>query len=398
MANAVTVSPSELQEQVEKILSSHTFGSSDTVRNLLRYLARQSSEHPPKEHEIATQLLGRHADFDPKIDPVIRVQTSRLRSKLAEYYVSEGSGDRIYVEVPKGSYCLVATVRHGHPPPELPAILIEQVPPPVEQRRRFPKALVLGLAAVLLLPTGLWIRQTWFSPAATLARFWRPFLETGNSPLVIFSNPRFVGSSTSSMRLFDPERDANTLINPSYTGVGEVMSVYELTRLFGTFDRTIRPKRSQLFTWDDARAYNLIFLGAPPHNVPLSQLPLARHLQFKTHEQEPLKGQGCVRNLQPRPGEQEYYCSSAQGSNQTEYAIVTLAPSADRVHHVLMFAGTSTLGTQAAVEFFCDPGRLVDLDGMLGIGNSGPQPFEAILRCKLRGGAAVSADLVLAKK
>jgi hypothetical protein len=69
------VTNQDLLEQVERILASKSFGASETMRQLLAYLARHTVETPeqaPKEHEIAVTLLGRPAEFDPKLDPVVR--------------------------------------------------------------------------------------------------------------------------------------------------------------------------------------------------------------------------------------------------------------------------------------------------------------------------------------
>jgi hypothetical protein len=57
-----------------------------------------------KEYTIGVEALGRKADFDPKIDPIVRVQSHRLRLKLKEYYDLEGSHDPILIQIPKGHY------------------------------------------------------------------------------------------------------------------------------------------------------------------------------------------------------------------------------------------------------------------------------------------------------
>ena len=100
--------------QIEKIENSHTLHSSDSLRKLFRYLADHSIEHPGtplKEYQIATEVFGRPADFDPQFDSAIRVQAGRLRQKLVEYYATEGVSDPIQVEMPKGGYLLLF-----HPP------------------------------------------------------------------------------------------------------------------------------------------------------------------------------------------------------------------------------------------------------------------------------------------
>src|ERR1700757_1639555 len=120
-------------QQIDKLIKSHSLHSSESLCKLLRYLAEHSLDHPGialKEYQIATEVLGRPAGFDPQSDSTVRVQAGRLRVKLAEYYAHEGADDPILVEIPKGAYGLAFQLR-GRPG----AI---QVPPPlqVEARRK----------------------------------------------------------------------------------------------------------------------------------------------------------------------------------------------------------------------------------------------------------------------
>jgi hypothetical protein len=197
--------------------------------------------------------------------------------------------------------------------------------------------------------------------------------------------------------MFDPAQDQNAQVNPGYTGAGEVVSVAELTRLFLRLGMDIRPKRSQLFTWDDARARSLIFVGAAPHNISLSEIPIGRWFRFKPYGQEPFRDKGCVQNLQPRAGEEAFFCTSTEGQTVAEYAIVTLARGPDQTHPVLFIAGTTTFGTQAATEFLCDRARAAELLSELGASGDAPV-FEALLRCRLRGSAPISAELLAVRK
>ena len=110
--SSTAVNPSEralLRTQIETLVNSSTLHGSESLCKLLRYLAEHALEHPgtpPKEYQLATEVFGRPADFDPHVDSTIRVQAGRLRVKLAEYYGSLGASDPIVVELPKGSYAL----------------------------------------------------------------------------------------------------------------------------------------------------------------------------------------------------------------------------------------------------------------------------------------------------
>src|SRR5688572_27241979 len=55
--------------------------------------------------------------YDPKTDPIVRVQARRLRSKLGEYYASEGSSDALIIQIPKGAYVPVFEPRAANAPP-----------------------------------------------------------------------------------------------------------------------------------------------------------------------------------------------------------------------------------------------------------------------------------------
>src|SRR5437016_12261407 len=95
--------------EIERLVNSHTLHGSESLCKLLRYLAKQAVEHPGtpvKEYQIATEVFGRQADFDPQLDSMVRVQAGRLRTTLAEYYNTEGLSDHVVIEVPKGSYAV----------------------------------------------------------------------------------------------------------------------------------------------------------------------------------------------------------------------------------------------------------------------------------------------------
>lgn len=394
-----SVSPSrdEIRQEVERILAGKSFAGSETLRNLLRYLADRSFEspdHPPKEHDVATSLLGRSTDFDPKLDPVVRVQTTRLRSKLAEYYVAEGADSRVFVEIPKGSYTVVATYRatpaiaEPETAPAIPALA-----PPT--RRRNPVAIASAAVVILAASAALW---WWTRPAdPDLRSFWSMFTSGRTETILVYSNPKLVGSSNAGLRMFDAARDAGAAINYSYTGAGEAMAVHALSTVFARLNGNLRPRRAQLFNWDDARNHNVIFVGAPPHNVPLFDMPIARRFRMKPYGEEPRADVGCFENLQPAAGEEKLYCMSTEGSTQTEYAMVTFSRGVDNRRQAMLVAGTTTFGTEAAVEFLCDQDRMATLRRALSATSDWP-PFEALLKCTVRSGVPISAELAIARR
>ena len=123
--------PEQLFQQIDNIIKSHSLRGSESLCKLLQYLAKQSLYHPDapvKEYQIATEVYGRPADFDPQSDSTIRVQAGRLRMKLADYYATEGAADPIVVKIPKGSYHLTFEARPGQPAMQLQTVPSRDLP------------------------------------------------------------------------------------------------------------------------------------------------------------------------------------------------------------------------------------------------------------------------------
>jgi tetratricopeptide (TPR) repeat protein len=92
---------------LDRILSSGPFVRSPQLAGFLRFIVSETlsgQDLSLKEYALGVQVFNRGADFDPRIDPIVRVQARQLRFKLREYYEADGRAERIRIEVPKGSY------------------------------------------------------------------------------------------------------------------------------------------------------------------------------------------------------------------------------------------------------------------------------------------------------
>jgi serine/threonine-protein kinase len=92
---------------LQKILASRVFIKSERLSRFLRFAVEQvlaGREDQLKEYIIGVEVFDRSASYDPRIDPIVRVEARRLRSKLRQYYESEGREDPLWIEFPTGSY------------------------------------------------------------------------------------------------------------------------------------------------------------------------------------------------------------------------------------------------------------------------------------------------------
>jgi serine/threonine-protein kinase len=94
-------------EQLTRVLSSRGFRRAERSSALLRYIVEKTvngqADHL-KEYTLGAEALGRGDSFDPRADPIVRAEASRLRARLERYYETEGSADTLAILLPKGSY------------------------------------------------------------------------------------------------------------------------------------------------------------------------------------------------------------------------------------------------------------------------------------------------------
>ena len=93
----------------DRLAASSTFARSRRLIRLLEFtidaaLAYGLGASKSSESTIGSEVYDRGADFDPRADGIVRVEATRLRQKLAEYYQNAGQADAIRIDYPKGSY------------------------------------------------------------------------------------------------------------------------------------------------------------------------------------------------------------------------------------------------------------------------------------------------------
>lgn len=99
--------PGQIRAQLHTVLASTTFAQAERMRRFLEFIVEHtlsSPNEPLKEMIIGIELYAAHGEFDPRITSVVRVDATRLRTKLREYYSSEGAADPLIIDLPKGSY------------------------------------------------------------------------------------------------------------------------------------------------------------------------------------------------------------------------------------------------------------------------------------------------------
>ncbi len=170
-----------IREQLHRILNGAPFVRAKRRKRFLEFIVNETLAGRGdrlKGYIIAREVFDRPEDFDPNVDPIVRIEAGRIREKLREYYDTEGKGDPIRIEVPKRNYTAKIEFRQQPPADAGPS-----QSPPRSAPSRVPAAAVIAVLLVALAGYGAW---RWWTPSsspsdkASIAVL--PFENIGNDP------------------------------------------------------------------------------------------------------------------------------------------------------------------------------------------------------------------------
>src|ERR1039457_1363767 len=99
-----------IAEQLKRIVTSKAFRQADRLKRYLSFIVEETIAgrgESLKEFVVGVEVFGKPESFDPRNDPIVRVQARRFRGQLARYYSEEGQDDALVIELPKGGYAPV---------------------------------------------------------------------------------------------------------------------------------------------------------------------------------------------------------------------------------------------------------------------------------------------------
>jgi len=107
------ITKEDVLSEVARICRHPRFQRAEFLRKFLAFSVERTLENDTaalKEYSIGTYVFGRNEDFDPRNSSIVRTQASKLRSRMAEYYRSDGRNSSFVITFPAGSYVPVFTL------------------------------------------------------------------------------------------------------------------------------------------------------------------------------------------------------------------------------------------------------------------------------------------------
>jgi tetratricopeptide (TPR) repeat protein len=242
--------PDAIRAELHKLLTSPAFATSPSLSRFLSFIIEESlagRASQLKEYAIGVCVLGRADDYDPRLDPIVRVQARNLRNRLKSYYELHREDAVVLIELPKGTYVpTFAWVAHGTAVPseiESPAPHSESVAtvqtqpmaysappavtssPPPAPRSWIWAGLVVALAALGAL--GLhWLDKKTDPPQPPAARSARnPEAQRLYARGMYFYNEHSEDSLRRSIGYFERAIAADADFAPAHAGLAEALNV-----------------------------------------------------------------------------------------------------------------------------------------------------------------------------
>lgn len=435
-----------IRAHLDRILKSESFHRAESLRNLLQYLVTETEagrSDQIKESVIALDVFGRRADFDGRIDNIVRVQAHRLRKLLVGYYAREGAPDRIRFSIPKGSYVLEfafldetpvsAPEAETAPEPELETQDSGQtreapsaIPAALSQPSRRRSILYLASAfaagaltsAVFLSRTGSHVPAP--APPDTVAGIWKEIFEPGSKVVITFTNPAFLRVGRSPVFLLylgplsapagaqvnidegdryleglPPLKGEPLYFNAGWTGTGEVLAMNRLTTLSAAFHSSLVVVPSRSLAFSEMHGANVIFLGSPWGNGELAKMGAdAAPMYVNDH--------GAIMARDGGGGERILYQNTKDTATQeitASYSLFSVLPGIDGGRKIVSSAGLSTWATWAGIDFATTPSGAAQIEKVLRSANSGKLPayYQAVIRTRIVNGVASNPSLMTAQ-
>ena len=415
MDDHLLANPEQARHAVDEVLASATLARSDQLRSFLRYVCERTLAGNGKdinEYSVAVEALGKAADFSPSEDSSVRRSAYDLRQKLHKYYETEQPHPHVRIELPKGSYAPkfieVAEVAE-------PAVREVIAPSAGKTNSRWLAAALavslsisLALAGVLLWHGGPRVnpivRDAWkpvlstgdrvtISVGTLLHLVVRPFMTVVAEGLPKYPAPPELYPIFRQHRPLEEgaELSMHPVDNSVQFGHAEAATVTATTLTLLGVSYQILPERSA--PAPALRGHNVILIADPQNSNEAAQrlesTPVT--LAFDTDQKDVV--------VRERAGAHTVWAGKrGQDKRYTEvYGLITVLPAGGEgtpLHHVLIFSGMTSVGTQGAAEFFARPESLRALREKLAAQGytDFPSAYQVVVRCTSNDTLLLSAE------
>ncbi|MDE3187871.1 MAG: hypothetical protein KGM96_10165 [Acidobacteriota bacterium] len=379
MDQPVSASDSSMvREQLGRLLAHPLFSNSKRYPALLAYAVEQTllgNAAELKERSIGVEVFGRPPSYDANADPVVRITAGEVRKRLSQYYYDSAHDGELVIELPIGSYVPVFHAPEPIPEPEPVAVMpvpeaTPAPPPPLVAAPAAPRPWRLRwllVAALVVLAgaagVGIGLRYHPTPPPSNIDRFWQPVISSANPATFCLGEPAKnidVGSINNLEAPVSPSQPEPLYFRLHYAGNLALADVITLTRVAAALEirhKTFRVVPASEATFQQLREGPIILIGAFDN---IWTLRVTQKLRFGFESKD-----GVAVLVDRKSPDSRSWATAWDLPYQKlsrDYAIVARIHDSTTGQPVIIAAGISEEGTEAAGEILYNP---VYLDSLL---------------------------------
>lgn len=403
---------------LERVAASAQLKRAARLRELLFYLGKRSLKDGCErihEQEIGFKVFGRPDSYDTSFDNTVRTSVSDLRKRIEAYFNSEGSHEKLVMDIPRGSYIPVFRCRAAEP--EIAASRSVEIQDPINKapktiaRTSLPRLWMLAGVVIIVLAIGcavfFWskyraLHQSLYAwqDKPSVAQLWSEILDANPDTDIVISDASIGMVQALSQKAF-PLRDylnrsyisqlqAADLSPDTQTALNRILiwnlgspDEFMLARRILALDplgKNVHLYNARNYMSDLIKRDNVILIGARKSN-PWDEL-FDDRMNFITEFDHPR-----VINRAPVTGEMPAYTHT----DSVDYCVVAYMPNPDRNGIVLLIEGTGAEATEGAGDFLLSEEQLSNFKEMLHV-NKLPY-FEVLLKVSSVRGTPLAATI-----
>jgi hypothetical protein len=346
-------------EELANILESEYFRGSQRCCHFLDYSVRYVLNGRPidelKERTLGVEVFHKAGDYDTAQDNIVRVTANEVRKRLAQYYGDEHRNRRLTVQLPSGSYAACLHWAEEDSPPPVPDVSAAEPETPVlgnsdlEEVHRsrigwqIITACFLALAALSTLFFYRHLRAT-----DVVYDVWSPILDNPKMAVICISQP-VAYRPKSNVDIPLGTKDSMVPMPDAFVGTGDAFALADIARLLSTHGKEWQLIPGNSTTSQTLLAGPIILIGVHANKWTRDMMGNLRFffgIDNAIYDQSNPSVKWSLDNLAP------------DWKTDEDYALVSRFINPGSGQPVIVIAGLTNFGTQAAGEFLTDQSLL----------------------------------------
>ena len=362
-----------IREQLDRLLAHSLFANSKRYPALLAYTVEQTllgNAAELKERSIAVEVFARSPAYDANADPVVRITAGEVRKRLTQYYYDPAHRGELVIELPIGSYVPVfrgaerpVLEAEAQPVPQeqVPDAENQSTPPSSERHGRFRWWVAPGLLVLVAFAAiAGWMAARRYPPEppppSNIDRFWQPVTASLNPTTFCLGEPAkninldAINNYDAPVGVSKPEPLYFRLHYSGHLALADVITLTRTVAALASRHKNFRVVPASEATFSQLREGPVVLIGAFDN---IWTLRVTQKLRFGFESKDG------VALLVDRKSQKETTWATAWDlpyqKLSRDYAIVARIHDSTTGQPVIIAAGISEEGTEAAGEILYNP-------------------------------------------